>query len=124
MLRAVVMTSAGPAKSTRIASWMVVGGETRPGVDSTPARRAHILAQIVVLALNAALELREIGEHLIRRAGAELLARGLQPQVDTGERLRVPVVQVARDAVALIRDLQRRMRSSTSTRCWPRYTRR
>jgi len=52
-------------------------------------QRAHILAQIVVLALNAALELREIGEHLIRRAGAELLARGLQPQVDTGERLRV-----------------------------------
>jgi hypothetical protein len=41
-----------------------------------------------------------------RLVGPQQAARALEPQVDAGERLRVAVVQVAGDAMALLGDLE------------------
>ena len=71
-----------------------------------PGERARVLAQVVELAFDALLQLGQLGEGLRGRAGAQQAPRALEAQVDAGQRLRVAVVQLAGDAMALLGHLE------------------
>ena len=92
-----------------------VHADREPGVGVECLRRAghvpvgqgtHVAPDLVVLAIDAGLELGELREYFRGLAAAEQLAAGPEAQVDAGERLHVAVVQRPGDALALGRGLE------------------
>jgi hypothetical protein len=84
----------------------VAGGSTgghRLPVDERP----DVRAQVVVLAIDARLQLRQLAQRLLRLAALEELAARFEPHVHAREGLHGLVVQRARDALALCRRLER-----------------
>src|SRR5579875_786353 len=64
-------------------------------------QRADVGAQRVVLAIEPGLEVHELGQRLLGAAAVQEPATALEPQRHAGERLRVAVVQRARDPLPL-----------------------
>src|SRR5439155_1504094 len=92
-----------------------VHADREPGVGVECLRRAghvpvgqgtHVAPDLVVLAIDAGLELGELREYFRGLAAAEQLAAGPEAQVDAGERLHVPVVQRPGDPLAPGRGLE------------------